>query len=336
VLEFRSAALRAPSNGSVGWSIEGHIRRFVEAQPGKRWECQADNQWLYVMSAEGIPREQGWKLHISGSVLSAEEILARALPVLVSGACAFKVTKDLDFLESLCASNAPRESAGKFITVYPADDETGGALAAELDARLAGIHGPVVLSDLPYRPASLVSCRYGAFTAMYTLSATGAVRPAIRTPDGALVEDRRRAWFECPPWTSPPAAFRRSAGASRVREPSVRSGQVLLADRFLVIQALRLTAKGGVYLARDLAGGSGDGHRSGDPSAGNLAVGNLVVIKQARPHIGLAADGMDARSGFSPRPPPAGTTQAWRRCWPAPPTGSKTATSMAVRHVRGS
>jgi hypothetical protein len=221
-------------------------------------------------------RGQGWKLHISGTVLSAEEILTRALPVLVSGACAFKVTRDLAFLESLCATNASRESAGKFITIYPADDETCGALAAELDARLAGIHGPVVLSDLPYRPASLVSCRYGAFTAMYTLSAVGDVRPAIRTPDGALVEDRRRAWFECPPWTSPPAAFQRPAsGASGVSESA---SQVLLADRFLVTQALRLTAKGGVYLARD------------------LAADDLVVIKQARPLIGLGADGMDARS----------------------------------------
>ena len=247
-----------------------------------------------------MQRGQGWKLHISGTVLSAEEILARTLPVLVSCGCAFKVTRDLAFLEALSAANAPRESAGKFITIYPADDETCSALAGELDALLTGIHGPVVLSDLPYRPASLVSCRYGAFTAMYTLSAAGDIRPAIRTPDGALVEDRRRAWFECPAWTSPPAAFRRptrvtnggSEPAGPVREPSNGSGQVLLADRFLVIQALRLTAKGGVYLARDLA----VEQPSGDESDARHSDDNLVVIKQARPHIGLGADGMDARS----------------------------------------
>lgn len=244
-----------------------------------------------------MTRAQGWKLHISGTVLSAEEILARALPVLISGACAFKVTRDLAFLESLCATNAPRASAGKFITVYPADDEDCGALAAELDARLAGIDGPVVLSDLPYRRASLVSCRYGAFTAMYTLSAAGDVRPAIRTPDGALTEDQRRPWFEYPAWTSPPAAFRRpgsgaSEPAGQDREPSVPAGQVLLAGRFLVLQALRLTAKGGVYLARDLAGD----HRNGAAAADDPAAHDLVVIKQARPHIGLGADGLDARS----------------------------------------
>jgi hypothetical protein len=282
-MELRPAAPQAPGNGSVDWSIEGYVRRSVEAQPGTRWECQADTRWLYVIPPGGMRRGQGWKLHISGTVLSAEEILARALPVLISAACAFKVTRDLAFLESLCATDAPRASAGKFITIYPADDEACGTLATELDARLAGIHGPVVLSDLPYRPASLVSCRYGAFTAMYMLSGVGDVKPAIRTPDGALVEDRRRAWFECPPWTSPPAAFRRLPGGAgesegRAGEPPARTGQVLLADRFLVTQALRLTAKGGVYLARDLAGQG------------------LVVIKQARPLIGLGADGMDARS----------------------------------------
>ncbi len=143
-----------------------------------------------------------------------------------------------------------------------------------------------MLSDLPYRPGSLVSCRYGGFTPAYTLSAIGDVRPAISTPDGVLIEDHRRAWFECPPWTSPPAAFRPPASgtgesASGTGEPAGRPAQVLLADRFLVIQALRLTARGGVYLARDLKAGR---------------VEDQVVIKQARPHIGLAADGIDARS----------------------------------------
>jgi class IV lanthipeptide synthase len=238
------------------------------------------DEWLYVIPSGGIKRPQGWKLHISGTVLSAEEILTRTLSILIGGASAFKVAKDLAFLESLCKTNTPRESAGKFITIYPVDDETCDALAVELDERLADLDGPVVLSDLQYRPGSLVSCRYGAFTATYMLSAAGDIRPAIRTPDGELVEDQRQAWFECPPWTSPPAAFRRPA--SEAGERSQRPGQVLLADRFLVVQALRLTAKGGVYLARDRKEGR--------------AEDDLVVIKQARPHIGLGADGIDVRS----------------------------------------
>src|SRR6185312_14482461 len=62
----------------------------------------------------------------------------------------------------------------------------------------------------------------------------------------------------------------------------------------LVIQALRLTAKGGVYLARDRQAGDTEGH---------------VVIKQARPHIGLAADGLDARS-YQPGPEADGDDEA--------------------------
>jgi len=237
-----------------------------------------------VTPRDGVLPAQGWKLHVSGTILSAGEILSRALPVLVAGPAAFKVTRDLGVLESLCASHAARESAGKFITIYPPDDETCGELAAELDQRLTGLDGPVVLSDLPYRPGSLVSCRYGGFTAAYTLSDTGDVRPAVRAPDGGLVEDQRQAWFECPPWTSPPAAFLTTGGPGGAAGPAGgpgEAGRVLLADRFLVIQALRLTAKGGVYLARDRQAGDTEGH---------------VVIKQARPHIGLAADGLDARS----------------------------------------
>jgi hypothetical protein len=283
--QFSSAIPETPGTGSASWSIEQHVRRSVEAASGKRWACQADAQWLYVTPRDGLRRTQGWKLHVSGTILSAEEILTRALPVLATGASAFKVARDLQCVESLCANHAPRESAGKFLTIYPADDETCGALAAELDALLAGLDGPVVLSDLPYRPGSLISCRYGGFTATYTLSSSGDVRPAISMPDGGLIEDQRQAWFECPSWTSPPAAFLKPAsGAGSVSVtggPAKQHAQVLLADRFLVVQALRLTAKGGVYLARDLKSGRADDH---------------AVVKQARPHIGLAADGVDARS----------------------------------------
>lgn len=286
-------AAQAAGNGSADWSIEEHVRRFVGTASAGRWDCPVDDQWLYATPRGSAQRAQGWKLHISGTVLSAEEILTRALPLLVSTSSAFKVARNLGALESLCATHASRESAGKFITIYPTDDATCGALAAQLDARLAGLDGPVVLSDLQYRPGSLVSCRYGGFAAMYTLSADGDIRPAIMTPGGKLVEDRRQAWHECPPWTSPPPGFRQIV---RSIEASGQSRRVLLADRFLVIQALRLTAKGGVYVVRDLeAAGVGE-HNAGEHSAGGLLAGDLVVIKQARPHIGLGPDGIDARS----------------------------------------
>jgi len=272
--------VEANGTGSAGWSIEGRIRHTLATHPGGQWSYHADGEWNYVVPQDGLPRSQGWKLHISGTVLSAREILDRILPVLVSGASAFKVARDLEFLQSLSDMHGARESAGKFVTIYPPDDQACGSLAAELDARLTGLYGPVVLSDLPYRPGSLVSCRYGAFRAMYTVSAAGDIRPAITAPDGTRVEDRRQAWFQCPRWESPPAAFRRSA--TGIGESGRESaGRVLLADRFLVSQAMRLTAKGGVYLARDLQSHNVD---------------ELVVVKQARPHIGLGADGIDARS----------------------------------------
>ncbi|MBU3064647.1 class IV lanthionine synthetase LanL [Nocardia sp. NEAU-G5] len=280
MVEF-DPALEPEGEDSASWNIEGRIRRALVADIGGRWSFRADDEWNYVVPQAGLPRPQGWKLHISGTVLSAREILDRVLPVLVSGRSAFKIARGLAYLESLSDMHSARESAGKFITVYPPDDDTCGALAAELDARLTGLYGPVVLSDLPYRPGSLVSCRYGAFRAMYTVSAAGDLRPAITSPDGERVEDRRRPWFEFPPWTTPPEAFRqphRAAGGGPARG---RSGGVLLADRFLVGQALRLTAKGGVYLARDLKSDNADA---------------LVVVKQARPHIGAGADGLDARS----------------------------------------
>jgi serine/threonine protein kinase len=54
--------------------------------------------------------------------------------------------------------------------------------------------------------------------------------------------------------------------------------QVLLGDRFAVTGALRFTGRGGIYQATDLKSGE------------------TVVVKQARPHMGAARDGLDSRS----------------------------------------
>ena len=72
---------------------------------GDQWGCRADANWLFATSRDGVPPAQGWKLHISGTILSAREILARALPVLLVGPAAFKVTRD-------CPTSTPGTASG--------------------------------------------------------------------------------------------------------------------------------------------------------------------------------------------------------------------------------
>jgi hypothetical protein len=202
--------------------------------------------------------------------LSAVLVTLRAAEVLIRNGCAFKVAVGLPHLHELVSVNADRGTSGKVITAYPADDEQFVRLAEELHQVTEHLPGPAILSDRPYRPGSLVHYRYGAFTGRTVLSNDGSYESMLVAPDGALVKDRRLAWFSPPPWVACPlddeaGAVPQSADA------------VLLADRFVVRQAIRHGNKGGVYLGAE------------------QTTGEEVVIKQARSHIGAMLDGTDAR-----------------------------------------
>ncbi|MFJ4186332.1 class IV lanthionine synthetase LanL [Kitasatospora sp. NPDC089509] len=226
-------------------------------------------------SAVGSARlpEQGWKLHVSAASVVGGEVLAAVVRVLATDPCSFKFAATEERLRELNSRNSDRGSAGKFITVYPADDAQFQRLAAELDRVTAGLPGPVVLSDRPYRPGSRVHYRYGAFAARPELGNDGEYRSVLRGPGGERTEDVRGGSYRAPGWVrdpfaGPTATARRGAGG------------VLLAGRYAVTAAVRHGAKGGVFLGREAAGGA------------------EVVVKQARAHIEVDRAGTDARDAL--------------------------------------
>lgn len=236
------------------------------------WAELDDGFWFYVQPPDHQPRTQGWKLHVSATPLSAALVTVRAAEVLVGAGCAFKVTIGLPQLLELNSINCDRGSSGKVITAYPRDDEQFVQLAEQLHRATEHLPGPAILSDRPYRPGSIVHCRYGAFTGHMVLSNDGTYESMLRTPDGRLVHDERLAWFSPPHWAPCPLE-----GNQGTRSSTQTAGPVLLADRFVIRQAIRHGNKGGVYLGLD------------------QATGEDVVIKQARPHTGAMLDGTDAR-----------------------------------------
>ena len=239
------------------------------------WQVRRLGTWTYA-TPEVPQRDQGWKLHISATLASADEVLRRAVPVLIDAGAPFKVASTAADLASLNSNHCPRPSSGKFITVYPRDDDQAVALMASLDRATAGLPGPVILSDRPYRPGGLVHYRYGAFRGRTFISNDGDLVHAIIGPDGELVEDRRTAHFAPPAWVRSPIA------EPPIPEPAEKLGakrpEVLLGDRFVVRQALRYANKGGVFQAID--------NRTGQDA----------VVKQARAHVGGDERGLDVRN----------------------------------------
>jgi tRNA A-37 threonylcarbamoyl transferase component Bud32 len=238
------------------------------------WEVRTRRPWTYVTPAGAANRAQGWKLHVSATPLSAPVVLARAVEVLARHRCSFKFAATLAELSGLVAREQDRGSVGKFITVYPPDDRAATVIAEELHAATLGLPGPPILSDRAYKPGSLVHYRYGVFSAPSALDNDGSYASQLTAPDGTQVTDKRNAWYSPPSWA--PCPFESGKAPVRVAAPQA----VLLADRFVVRQAVRHNSKGGVFLAED------------------RDTGGNVIVKQARPHVGARLNGRDERDAL--------------------------------------
>ncbi|CAM5258859.1 hypothetical protein SGRIM128S_01273 [Streptomyces griseomycini] len=231
------------------------------------WQQNESGDWLALRPVDADLPDQGWKIHVSACLDNAESVLERVRDHCLAHGTAFKFVPSRYLLHQRNAKYADRAGSGKFITVYPADEARFERLAGELSDLLAGEPGPRILSDLRLGDGP-VHVRYGGFTRRDCYDENGELRPAVARPDGVLVPDPRGPVFRVPDWVTPPAFLRPHLDARAA---------VTVADLpYTIESALHFSNGGGVYLARD------------------TRTGARVVLKEARPYAGLAADGADA------------------------------------------
>ncbi|WP_030708863.1 class III lanthionine synthetase LanKC [Streptomyces sp. NRRL F-2580] len=231
------------------------------------WRSHRSGDWFALRPVDAELPSQGWKIHVSATLDNAESLLATVYEYCTARDIAFKFIPSRYLLHLRNAKYADRAASGKFITVYPADERQCHRIAEDLDAALAGAAGPYILSDLRWG-AGPVHLRYGSFTLRHCYDEHGALVPAIEAPDGRLVPDRRGPAFQPPEWLELPDFLKPHLAA--------RSAVTLTDIPFTVERALHFSNGGGVYVGKD------------------SRTGESVVLKEARPHAGLAADGADA------------------------------------------
>ncbi|MGW3353637.1 class IV lanthionine synthetase LanL [Nonomuraea rubra] len=238
------------------------------------WLTQPHGIWCYVEPPGHAMRAQGWKIHLSATPASAVSVLRKAGAVLLEHRVPFKFAQGLKELRHLLSIRCDRGASGKFMTVYPQDDDQFRMLLEKLHAATEGLPGPRILSDRPFRPDSIVHYRYGGFSSgQQVLGNDGAYDFMLVAADGSWAVDTRTPWFATPPWVSPPLP-----GTPPPRADGERGkDQVLLDDRFVVREAIQHSNRGGVYRAVDRSSG------------------NPVIVKEARPHVAAELDGTDAR-----------------------------------------
>jgi len=215
----------------------------------------SDGEWCYSRAPRDDDPAQGWKLHVSATILSAEKVLARVRPVLRQHDALFKIPCRLDQLGSLNAGLSDFSQVGKFLTVYPRSDDEAISLARDLHRVTRGLPGPRIPFDAQYRPNSLVYYRYGAFRAPNKKSIG-----LIRRPGGRQIADKRAPGRAVPPWLADP--FRMIPEKDR---PG-RGGPIGI--DLLAFKTKMQRGKGGVYEALDLS----------------VSPARLVIIKEGRRH----------------------------------------------------
>ncbi|MFF5493934.1 class III lanthionine synthetase LanKC [Streptomyces aquilus] len=236
------------------------------------WHAARIGDWLTLtpLGPDGGPvagPAQGWKVHASATRANAERIAAIVWDYCVPRRIPFKFVPGPRLLHLRNTKYAARDGSGKFVTLYPADEEQLHTVLRELGGLLEGFEGPYILTDLRWGEGPLY-VRYGAFARQFMVDERGSLVPAVRDGEGTLVPDRRAPSFQVPEWVTLPdflAPHLAARNTTTVGELPYR-----------IEKALHFSNGGGVYAGTD----SRDGSR--------------VVLKEGRPHAGLAADGADA------------------------------------------
>lgn len=231
------------------------------------WTRTLNAEWVILSPPDVLLADQGWKVHVSGTLDNAARILDVVAGYCTANGIWFKFLKSPETLQQRNSKYGDRGSSGKFITVYPADDRHLATILSELGDLLEGEEGPYILSDLRWRSGPLY-VRYGAFVAELVRTDSGESVLCLRDPDGHLVPDVRGPGFRPPPWVTLPEVL-----AEAVR---ARRGGTLGDFPFRADKALHFSNGGGVYRATDTRDGT------------------EVLLKEARPMAGLDETGRDA------------------------------------------
>lgn len=257
-----------------------HPERSLSQSLNARWDelCSRylsvageDHFWRYSRTRSPNDPEQGWKLHISATVLTANKVLEEVGPFLQSHGAIFKGPASLHELSRInCGAYYGYTLVGKCFTIYPQSTQEALLLAERLHDLTLGIAAPNIPFDQKFRPNSCVHYRYGAFRSRQITNEDGTFTLALRSPQGELVPDLRQSPTGRPDWISDPFL-------NRLQVDATDSVETPLKTTFQVFQALTQRGKGGVYKAVDVS----------------VQPPRLCILKEGRRHGEPFWDGSD-------------------------------------------
>ena len=265
-------------------SVDPGARYRTEKMPAN-WVRHDLGAWTHWVNPGAVLPDQGWKVHVSSSLENAQSVLTVVSMACVDLGVPFKHLAGRRMFLLAHDKHSPRAQSGKFCTLYPPTRECAWQLLRRLEADLAGMSGPYVLTDRRFGTSECVSYRYGAFRGSTRVDADGARVETMTGIDGMQVDDERKPRFQLPQGLTDPfrTAVEGSEGANGPAGPagsevSAGTAQGPVSFRGYTFESVaRHGNAGGAYLFRS-------------------ADGEPVFIKEAKMHNGYTADGDDAKT----------------------------------------
>lgn len=224
--------------------------------------------WKHYHVKDVILPEQGWKIHVTSSLEDSKSVLKKVARLCIDKKIEFKHLKDKDSMIALNSKNANRASSGKFITIYPMNNEIFVELLDMISITLQDFKkGPYILSDKRWKNSN-VFYRYGGFKSI--INENGEY--CIKDNEGNLIEDQRNPFYHVPDFVKD---FDDYLNTINIASDEEMTGDKRL-ELYNIEKVLSFSNAGGVYLAT----------RKQD----NLK----VIIKEARPNAGLDGGIQDA------------------------------------------
>lgn len=202
-----------------------------------------DSIWRFSRLPSPRDPAQGWKIHLSATILSAGDILQSVAPFLQNLRVLFKAPVSLEELMKINSGIYYGYcQVGKFITVYPQTEGEFISLAEELHRLIRKQSAPRVPFDFKFGSRSCVYYRFGAFKTRFIENPEGFKLPALQSPGGQLVADIRETASELPSWVTNPFPEK--------KPKRLRSNNPFHTS-YNVFRSLSQRGKGGVYEAID-------------------------------------------------------------------------------------
>lgn len=234
------------------------------------WVKSSDNHWTYFLKIGSDLPIQGWKIHVSSNPKEGQTVLEVVSNLLFELSIPFKYVSNVWELIIKNSKYGDRSSSGKFITIYPKDENQFADLLEKLHILLKDFSkGPYILNDKRWLDGNIYF-RYGAFKEMYLIQGAAKI-PAIKSPSGELIPDSRTPYYTVPDFIEEPLIIKKMT-----EEQEQTRATVTEFDNYNIESALHFSNGGGVYVANHV------------PS------NNKVVLKEGRPNAGLDGQGRDA------------------------------------------